>query len=309
MSSRTSRALGILTVLGTIAAGSYGTAFWLLRDRGPSAEAIEAAARELRTAYEPGDLILIQPFYATRAREWLGDLDPVAPQNPLLEDFETHRRVHVFGLFGSAEALAEPFLRMGLSRVKVESPTKGITIATYSVSATTSIEYSFRDELKRARVTYEQTDGKLEPCDRYTDEFGRGGAMGRWSCRRDAEWFYVGKEWHRMGDHPRLCLWAHPPNSGRLRIEFGDVPLTGILAGRAGHTLNSSLHARERVDLEIEISGVGRQVYSFGLSEHWRPFSLVTPDVGTATVTFSVSSPDAGANHFCFEASMRRRSG
>lgn len=305
-----------MSILAAVSTGAFGTGFWLLRDRGPSADEVEAGARRLRELTRPGDLVLILPFYATRAREWLGDLDPVAPKNPLAEDFDTHARVAVFSLFGAVESLDPELERMGLARARRESPKKGITLDVYTVSSTRTVTYSFRDHLAQARVTYEQPDGKLEACDRYGDEHGRGGVMGRWSCRRDAEWFYVGREWHRMGDHPRLCLWAHPPNAGRLRIEFPGVPLATRLAGRAGHTLNSSLHARQRVDLEVEIMrsaphGQGSpiretQQLSFALRETWRPFSILTPFTGTATVTFSVSSPDAGANHFCFDASIQR---
>jgi hypothetical protein len=55
----------------------------------------------------------------------------------------------------------------------------------------------------------------------------------------------------------------------------------------------------------VEIEGQ-RTRFPLGLDENWRPIALLTPQTGTATVSFGVSTPDAGTNHFCFDADMRR---
>jgi hypothetical protein len=108
-----------------------------------------------------------------------------------------------------------------------------------------------------------------------------------------------------MGEEVRFCLWSHPPTQGRLVISFPDVPLTGQLYGRAGHTANSSQHAHAPVNLDVEVGQLRPQRFTFELAETFRPFVLDVPNVGTATVTFAVSSPDAGANHFCWVADLR----
>ena len=143
-------------------------------------------------------------------------------------------------------------------------------------------------------------------CDRWERKNKQGGPPGRWVCPKDGDWFYVAPQWHRMGDHLRRCLWAHPPTSGRLSIRFTDVPLDGVLAGRAGHTLFSSDRARAPVMLDVQFGTDVPQRFAFGLEDFFKPFRIQIPTATTATVTFSVSSPDAGANHFCFVADVRQ---
>ena len=298
-------ALGLVSAALVLITGIGASVFWIGRDQGPPPEAFGPAAEVVRQGWQPGDLLLLVPAYATRAREHLGDLRPVATRTPLAEDFAAHQRVWVFGLFGEGEGLRADLEASGLELEAKASPSPGITVDRYRVKAPATVGYRFVDQLRGAKVMYEQPDGVLEPCDQWTDDNGHGGkGYGRWKCRRDSEWFYVSPEWHRMGDHLRLCLWAHPPNGGRLLIRYPSVPLTGVIHGRAGHTLNGSMHARAPIHLDVHVGSLPHQRYSFGLHEHYRPFALQTP-VGTPTLTFAVSTPDAGANHFCFSADVR----
>lgn len=293
-----------LVALGT---GAFGSAFWLTRDTGPRVEAFAPAAAVVRDGFTNGDLIILVPAYATRGREYLGDLHPVAPMDPLREDFEAHKRFWVFGLFGDAERLRPEFTARGHRLVK-EHAADGITVDLYEVAHPVETTFVFRDRLRSARVYHEYDDGRRERCDTWSDDNFHGHrSLGRWACPHDSEWFYVAPQWHRMGDHLRLCLWAHPPNEGRLVVAFPDVPMTGVLSGRAGHTLNGSLHAHAPIHLDVLVGETGTQRFTYELSEHWEPFVLTTPTTGTATVSFAVSTPNAGANHFCFDARMQSR--
>ena len=300
-----SRPLAWLCAFAVVGTGGYGTAFWVLRDSGPPPSAFAPAAKVIRDGFEPGDLIILTPFYATRAREHLGDLQPVAPRDPLSEDLEAHRRFWVFGLFSSGADLRTQFQTAGHRLVKSSEPAPGITVDLYEVGSFEKVTYDFTRNLRDARIFHEYPDGRKEACEKWSENNKQGGAYGRWTCPHDGDWFFVAPQWHRMGDHLRLCLWAHPPNQGRLLVVYPDVPLGGVIHGRAGHTLNGSLHARERVDLDVHVGELGHQRFVFGLQEHWKPFSLLTPATTTATVTFGVSTPDAGANHFCFAAAVR----
>ncbi|MFO0726557.1 MAG: hypothetical protein U1E65_22415 [Myxococcota bacterium] len=297
--------LGLFFALAATLSGAFGTVFWLRHDGGPPAEVFPEAAAVIRKGYQPGDLILMTPFYATRAREQLGDLNPVAPRNPVAEDFRAYRRVWVFGLFGEGRKLRPGFLGAGLSLEEEAEPVPGITVDRYRVSLPWEVRYDFAQHLKEASVTHEYPDGKREPCATWTDKNGQGGPFGRWACPHDAEWFYVAPEWHYMGDHQRLCVWAHPPSQGRLVVRFPNVPMTGHLYGHAGHTLNSSIYARERIDFDVRVGEAVDQRFEVRLEETWRTIALRTPETGTATVSFAVSTPDAGANHFCFALDMR----
>lgn len=296
--------LAALAGLALLGSGLYGTGFWLTHDSGPSNHEIEVAAQQLRQAHKPGDLVILQPAYATQAREFLGDLDPVAVWDPLAEDLSVHPRVWVFGLFGKAEQLRARFEASGLKRVESLTDIPGITMDLWAVNSTQSVAYDFVAQLKNAKVWHEKGTERIA-CETWRTKNGQGGKMGRWACPNDTEWFYVAPEWHRMGEHLRLCLWAHPPNDGRIMIQFPQVPLTGRLYGHAGHTLNASLNAHAPIDFDVKIGAGPGQRFVIELSDTWRPFALRTATATVADVTFGVSASNAGVNHFCFSAGMR----
>lgn len=299
--SRFVAGLALVLLLGF---GLYGTGFWLFRDRGPPVQAFERSTLHLRGAHQPNDLILLVPAYSTRAREYLGDLHPVASSRPLAEDLRRFSRTWVFGLFGEGEALRADFAAAG-HRLLESQVFDGITVDLYQNAVTQPVVFDFAREIARARVFHQYSDGRLEPCDRFSQRTRQGGAAGMWTCPHDGDWFYVAPEWHRMGDTMRFCLWAHPPTNGRLLVRYAGVPLPAELHGFAGHTLNGSLYGRERIDLDVEVDRVGVQRFVFPRSEFWRPFALDLPGTGTTTVSFAISTPDAGSNHFCFTADLR----
>ncbi|MCC7383027.1 MAG: hypothetical protein IT384_14405 [Deltaproteobacteria bacterium] len=306
--AHSSRPLALIFLALTLVSGVYGTVYWLARDRGPPPEAFPPAALMIRREWRAGDSLMLVPFYATRARELLGDLAPVAPRDPLAEDLRVHRRVWIFGLFGEGLTWRDRLPRSGLVLEEASEPSPGITVDRYRVEAPWEVTFQFRDRLRDAKVFHEHRDGQLEPCARWDEKNGQGGTLGRWLCPHDGEWFYVAPEWHRMGDDMRLCLWAHPPTEGRLLVRYAGVPLSGHLYGHAGHTLNGSIHARERIFFDVQVGEQPPQRFDLALTEHWRPIAVATATTGTATVTFAVSTPDAGANHFCFDADLRRPS-
>jgi hypothetical protein len=300
-----SRGFSLLTVAVTIVSGAYGASFWLDRPEGPTDAAYADAGRAIRARYAPGDRVILAPAYATRLLEAVGDLDVVAPRAPLAEDLRAYRHVIVAGLTDAVDTLGPALEASGLERLERGVYGPALVVARYRVRRPWSVAFDARAALPKARVWYETPDGRVERCGEWSATNGQGGALGRWLCPRDRDWFYVAPEYHRMGDQLRLCLWAHPPSGGRLVVAFGDVPMTGHLYGHAGHTLNGSVYARERVDLDVAIGDGAPQRFAFALDEHWRPFALATPTTGTATVSFAVSSPDPGANHFCFVADTR----
>ena len=287
-----------------VGGGAYGIGFWLLHDSGPQAAAFAPAAEVIRGSYLADDLIILAPPYATRAREVLGDLRPVNPRFPLHEDLDIRARVWVFALFGAEREVGASLEAAGFIEAFAHNA-DGIAIRRYERTPRARVAYDFVAALPRAKVAHDQGGGREAPCDRWERLNHQGGPGGRWVCRRDGEWFYVGEEWHRMGDQRRRCLWAHPPNQGRLVVRFADVPLRGVLTVRGGHTLNASRRARAPVHLDVNWGARVPQRLTFALEDHFRPFRLKIPTATTATVTFAVSSPDAGVNHFCFVADVR----
>lgn len=299
------RAVGIVSLIALLATSAYGAVFWIARDRGPPVEAFEPAAKIIRDDYRADDLILVVPFYAARAREYLGDLNMVAVRDPLSEDFAVHPRAWVFGLFGEGVALRERMIAAGMKLEKSIDSGSGITVDLYATGAKLKTRYRFLEHLREARV-YHEKEGSSTPCTAWSENNGQNSPMGgRWSCPYDTDWFYVAPEVHRMDGVPRVCFWAHPPGQGRLMISFPNVPMTGHLYGRAGHTFNGTLYARAPIHLDVQVGEGLPQRFTFELSENFRPYMLPVAETGTATVTFGVSTPDAGTNHFCFDAEMR----
>lgn len=296
-----------LTVAVALGLSAYGVLFWALRDRGPGADAIRGAAAVIRDGHRPGDHILLLPAHATRAREYLGDLQPVAPLRPALEDFAPHPRTWVLGLFGAAEAAAPALRSAGLEPVE-RRVLDGVTVQSYRSPSPVKVIEELVDAVARATVELRLPGGRVVACDRRRPRTGQGGRSVALECPRDSDWQYVAAEWHRMGDHPRRCLWAHPPNDAELWIHFPDVPMRGELHIRGGHTLHSRSQARAPVELTVVVdSWVER--HEFALDDTWRP---VRHDLGaldleaeTATVSFGVWSSDPGINHFCFAPDVR----
>lgn len=286
-----------LALGGLVLTGLYGAGFWLLRDRGPERAALAGPAAWLRARVGPEDTIILAPAYATRARELLGDLNPIAPRDPVQEDLSKSPQVFVFGLFGAAEALRPALAKKGLMLAETEAG-EGVVVDRYENPAPERTRFSFDSALRQAKVSLVDGARKID-CKRWSAQGG-----GRWVCPRDGSWQYVGVEWHRVGDRLRRCLWAHPPKQGSLRIEYFDVPMSGLMVGWGGHTLIAARREVAPVELRVQLGQGPAQSYRFS-GEEPRQFRLRTPTVGTATVSFSVSTEDNGSNHFCFEADLR----
>jgi hypothetical protein len=288
------------TVLATLVAcgfGLYGGAFFLLQPRAPAPAVIEAAARRILEQAQPTDLVLMLPSYAQAPRRWLGHLSPVAPERPELEDLEAAKRVWVFGQFGAGAAFAQALAKRGWPSETVWDE-GGVQVFQLRNPAPWERVWALSEVLDRARLEH-LFRGEREPCERRS----AGPEIG---CTRESDWLYVAPEWHRMGDHLRRCLWAHPPGEGALRLSVGGVPGGGVLRVQGGHTLQSQTRARAPVMMNVQFEGGGGGRLEFALEDTWRPYRIPVPATATGTVSFTVWSPDPGANHFCFVADVRR---
>jgi hypothetical protein len=293
----------VLATALALAAGLYGTLFFALQDPGPSPEVIARHADRLRAASRAHDPIHLLPFYATRAREFLGDRPVFAVRDPVRQDLELAERVWLFGLFDAAEPVRQR-LETAEWRVSEAWSEDGVEV----VGLVNPEPWQRKDDLTQrfatATVTHVLPLGAREDCPYRAPRR-------RFACRRNPDWFYVAPEYHHMGDHPQRCWWAHPPQEGALEIRFDGVRTDGVLVGRGGHTLYSSRHARAPVHLAIAIDGLGQVDLDFALEETWAEFRVPLQSVDTATtsVTFAVWSDDPGANHFCFIADVRGPAG
>ena len=250
------------------------------------------------------------PAYATRAREWLGDLPHIyAVRSPEREDLETVQRVWLLSMFEKHLDTQAALEDLGFSKQEEAIPAPGVQAVLLTRNQQERSLYRFVEHLKEAKVWHEK-NGKRVPCDRWLAQNNQGEAVGRYSCRENSDWFYVAPEYHRMGEHTRRCLWAHPPGQGRLVIAFADVPVQDSLHIAGGHTINSSVRAEAAVFMDVRVGEATEQRFRFELEDTWDERRLLLDTVGTtttATVSFAISSPKSGANHFCFTADSRAR--
>lgn len=305
---RPSKAAAVV-VAAACGLGLHGVGFWLLRDVGPDPDALRSAARHLRARHRPGDGIFILPTYATEIRERFGDLAPRAVRDPLLEeDLELLDRVWVVSSFGAEAEAHRRFVSAG-HRPLERASFGGVTMDLFALEGPAAeVAWRALDAFRDVEVSHVHPGGRREACKTWVEGAKPGGPGGRWKCAHDGDWLYVGPEWHRMGERPRRCFWAHPPREGHLELRFPEVPPGAVLAGAGGHTLNASTRAQAPVFLDARMGDDGpSQRFVFELEDTWRPFRMRVPTSTQArTLVLSVSSPDNGANHFCFTVDLRR---
>jgi hypothetical protein len=104
---------------------------------------------------------------------------------------------------------------------------------------------------------------------------------------------------------PRRCLWAHPPAHGALVVRFPHARLAERIVGHSGmYWMIERERSGAPVELAVAVDGqqIGRIVHRDG--DGWAPFELPLGEHAnqSGSVSFTVSSDDWSARHFCFEA-------
>ena len=249
---------------------------------------------------------LLAPAYATEAREYLGDLRPQTVRQPWREDLQTTSRVWLYSAFGAGGGTRARFEEAGHTLAETREFPGRLRVDRYELRRLGRSGSGARwSILPRRKSFIAIPTGGASRARAWQPTSFRGGPGGRWVCAHDPGWFYVGPEWHRMGEQLRRCIWAHPPKTGRLEIRFFDVPVAETLSAHGGHTLNAS-GPRPRFTWTSGSTTGPEQRFTFELEDTWRPIRLRAPtSTSTATLTFAVSSPNNGANHFCFVADTR----
>jgi hypothetical protein len=294
-SQRRSRLDGLLfAAVAAILVYCYWT-YAALRLTRPSRDDYAESTSYIRSRFEPGDLIDVNPFYPTRVRQILGDLPMASFRRPAEEDLGRYRRLWLFSLFG-AERRAEIGLDARYELLEDERFGR-IDVRLYRLPEPRPLVYDFRAELERASVWIDEPMGRRH-CSSWQ--------QGRWRCSA-AYWNYVGREILEIGEEPRAVIWAHPVPSGTLTIHYPDVPLGSALDLATGFDSAALRYGGSPVTLAVEIDG--REVRRleqrpvpgfFRLRIETREFR----GAGHA-VTFKVTTPNERWRHFCFAAEAR----
>ncbi|RME30350.1 MAG: hypothetical protein D6806_00345 [Deltaproteobacteria bacterium] len=279
-----------------IAASLYSIGFWLIHPlTNPGPSDYERAAEIVRSGFRASDAIVARPWWAARARQLLGDLEFLQLRSPETEDWSEYRRLWVVELDGQ-RPLGGPF-EDGRYRQELEARAGRLTVRRYLLGDPVKVVYDFRRRLDRARVSMIR-QGKPVPCSKWIEN--------RWQCSR-RDWNYVGRIVVELGEDPRRVIWAHPPEVP-LVIEYSGVPGGRELLVHTGLTPPAARTpggAPVRFEVEVDGKVLGRIVQRNRTGYFPHRFDISPLGPGPHTVRFTVSTPNPGMRHFCFDAKVR----
>jgi hypothetical protein len=294
------RSLSIDGILGLILALGIAHSYWTyirLPLTRPSPGDYDQASADVRSRYEPGDLVIVQPFWAGRARQFLGDLPLVMPRVSADEDLTAFRRLWLFSSLGRVPASGRDGLAARADLIEQRQYGR-IDLRLYRVRGHRPVVADFREQLDGAAVWTESSVGR-EAC--------VASAPGRFRCGPES-WHYVGREILEIAGEPRAVIWAHPVTRGTLAIGFRDVVLGTALSIAAGFTPAAVRHGGAPVRLAVAVDGTSLWQRSYESRAEW-PRETVDTASFTATphtIVFRVTTTDDRVRHFVFAADARR---
>ena len=248
----------------------------------------EAAAREVRAGFRPGDLIVTAPGWADPlVRMHLGDLLTI-PMAARMDDAR-YGRVWEISQRGSrapeargAEAFVAKFGRLTLRRL--DRPAAQVT-------------FDFLERWQEARVSRVDSGAVPKACPWQTDRFLCEGSAG------------VHRELVEVDTRIRRALLAPPVAAATTVIEFPSVLLGRELVATAGlHDVWARKYATGSVHFEIWIAGQRVGQDDIGNRSGWKPTHVDTraQDGQSLPVRFEISSSKPELRHFSFAAEARR---
>ncbi len=263
----------------------------------PSADDYAEATAFVRGQFQPGDLIDLNPFWATRAREFLGDLPLQQYRRPEREELGPFRRLWLLSLFG---AQSRPGLDEGLSRrgrLVDERQFGKIDLRLYALAPEPAPAFDFRAELRRAQV-YVTTGALRLNCDFWDRD--------RWACPGDLAQA-VAPVLMEIGGEPREVIWAHPIENGVKVLRWDDVPLDRTLSVRAGLRTAAVLPGAAPVEFSVFIDDLEVARWTFDNAAVWRREEVDTrAQAGSRhQVRFEVAAGRDWVRHFGFAAQVR----
>jgi hypothetical protein len=291
---RIDRALAVLVAAAlTFSAWTYAR----LPATRPSGEDYLRAADHVRAHFAPGDLVELNPWWATRARELLGDLPVQQHRRVDREDLGPHPRVWLLSLFG---AEGRPEVRRGLdgrAALLEERRFGRIDLRLYALPAAAPVLLDFRRSLPEARAWMERDDRTI-PCDRWV--------AGRWQCRAEP-WVAAARAVLEIGDEPREVIWTPPIDGGWSVLEWEAVPLGSRLVVQGGVRTRWARPELSPVVMEVLVDGAPAARWTFPGEPAFSRHELDTRRwaEGRHRVTFRLGTARPPQRQFAFAAEIR----
>jgi hypothetical protein len=200
---------------------------------------------------QPGDALLLYPWWAERARTIApAHVQVVGYQVSDGDDLETHPRVWVLAQPQLPRASMGDFMRaFGDKRTRIgeERSFGHLKLSLYQNGRYRPVRFSATEALRSAQVYLEAPDGSRSACqfDGHAHRCANGG--------------YAAVEWHEVHFQPRQCLRLFPPGGqGKMVAEFGNVPQADSLSLYAGYIWDRGYFPdRTATDIVAEVNGTG----------------------------------------------------
>lgn len=280
-----------LFAISLAATGVFSLVFWLTLDRRlPTDDDWVSVHAFIKQHSEPGDAVVLAPAWATRGRDFITSR-PVFT----LDDFQNDELFDVPRVWLVALRHAPHFSPDDARALLGGDCGTPENIGALSVQScpkpARDIKWRLSNEIRDARVRI--AGQKPQPCPWRNDQFecGRGG------------WNTVHAGWYEVEESPMRCVWAHPVGRDALEITFDAVPAGHVLRGRGAFVARAAASEGAPVELEIKQDNqlVGRTRFENRLGR--QPFEFPLPSSpGPASLTFAVTTGNAGRRLFCFDA-------
>ncbi len=249
-----------------------------------------------KTFNNKSDIVILQPFWAERAREYIGDLNLINPRDITKEDLSVYENIYIFSVFDYG-AKIEDYLKSRYKFIGL-SDFGRLSLYHFKNQKSEKITYNFYRNIRDAKIRILKGN-EIKECRDFNDD--------RWRCG-GPNWQYIGREILDIDGTGRECLWSHPITNSIIEINFENIMLGDKLAGFSGLTDEAVRYLQgSPVFLAILIDD---KEYLY----HKNPneigpfrFNIDTTSLKNTAhkVTFRVSTHLDGVRHFCFYADTR----
>jgi hypothetical protein len=235
-----------------------------------SAEDWRAAAAEVRSAFQPGDLIVFAPAWSDQVgRAHFGDLMPLEMVGR--SDDDRYRRIWEVSIRGAHAPEAE-----GRKAVRSTEHSR-VRVALYEKPAAT-VAYDFTQHLADARVTHVPGDEPARGVEARTLE---------------------------IDYRPRRGILAKMEQSKTTRLEWSDVPEAKSLVGYVGlHDYYARKNADGPIRLTVFVDGQNLRSLEARNADGWKRFTVELPP-GRHAVRVELSAPSAAWRNAGFHLEAR----
>jgi hypothetical protein len=288
---------GLVEAALLLGVGAWALFFQLTLPGKRIAEADYAAlGAVLEAQAQPGDVVLLHPWWTERARLFVPERVPVVGfQGSDGAELTAHPRIWLIDQPDQPRAGDAAFAQAFLPRRTAIGATQrfgNLQLTLYANGRHKPLLFSSVEALPRAQVFLEASDGARLPC----TPAGTGG----FACPGNSA---VKAEWHEVRFEPRRCIRFYPPGGPRRVVaQFDNVPAAESYELLAGYTWDrGSFKGRTTVELGLEVNGAraGGMSLPAGLEGLQRSASGPVAEGSTVTVWAQTANPHD--RELCFE--------